>query len=132
MLKRFSLSIFFIICFSIFSSTAVFSETPETIPQESQTQKTVSETVPETIPETIPEKNYENLMKIKDSTSKFPAGLLATIAGAVILLLSFKGYLAYKKFKNKSHIVSAPLTETLETPKDFKTAINLFLGKTDE
>ena len=86
------------------------------------------------VPETIPEKNAENLKKIKDSAfaSKFVNGAaiiltISILVGLIILILKF-----YKKFSERTNIAEASPKETLATPDDFKTAINLFLEKTDE
>jgi len=130
-LKKFSISIFFIICFAVLSNCVVFSEPQNTQPVQ-QTQKEVVSG--EEIPETIPEKNYENLMKIKDSpkTSKAFNVIVSLVALIILGVLGFAGYKFYKKISTQNYIISSPPDETLETPKDFKTAINLFLEKTDD
>ncbi len=86
------------------------------------------------IPETIPEKNAENLKKIKDiaQTSSVFKLLLTVCALLFLALLAFIGLKIYKKISDKKYIIETSPKETLATPKDFKSAINLFLGKTDD
>lgn len=96
--------------------------------------KDVSESVSENIPETIPEKNFENLKKFRDfafNSNLFSIVIVILLLG--VLAFCFLGVLKlYRKISNKGYIVEAPPKETLASPKDFKSAINLFLGKNDE
>ena len=137
LLKKFSVLIFFIISFAFVN--CVYSE-PPVQPAEQQPiteQPAVGETKTETledIPESIPEKNYENIKKIKESALTLkPIVIFAAGTFVIVLLIIFifmrRGT---KRWNDKGYIVSAPPKETLESPKDFNTAINLFLGKTDE
>lgn len=132
LLKKFSIIAIFIISLGFCSTMMVFSEPPvteNTVQQVTENTQTLDE-----IPDSIPEKNYENLKKIKNSvtTSKTFLSMITFLILGVTGLIFIAFFRFYKKLKNNKQIVSAPLKETLETPKDFKTAINLFLGKTDE
>lgn len=117
----------------VYSEPAVQPAEQQTVAEQPAVQETKTETL-EDVPESIPEKNYENIKKIKDSalTSKkivpFAGGIFVIIL--LIILLSIRR--VRKNWNDKGYIVSAPPKETLESPKDFNTAINLFLGKTDE
>ena len=136
LLKKFSLIVVFIFSFAFLSSSVVFSENavqPDVQPVAAE-QATEQTKVVEETPDTIPEKNYENMVKIIDTAtdSKTFAILIFAASLGLLALILFGGYKIYKKHKEQGYIVSAPPKETLESPKDFKTAINLFLGKTDE
>ena len=136
-MNKIGLKILTIICFVLLCAPTGFCEPQGAAPNQaleivqidSVSQNNLNE-----IPDTIPEKNYENLKKIKDSatTSKIFNFLttLVSIIFAIICLVG--GFKLYKKWSNKGYIISAPPKETLATPKDFKSAINLFLGKTDD
>lgn len=59
---------------------------------------------------------------------------ITAIAGVAISVLAiFLGLKIYKKFilKNDTKSENLNYNETLESPKDFKEAINIFLDKTD-
>lgn len=131
-MKKLKIFLTFILCFTVLFVTKSFC-TPvlaDNVPASTQ-EVVVDDTQ---VPETIPEKNYENLMKIKDSivSSKTISIIMALFCLAVIMGLGYYGYKLYRKRSSKGYVVSVPLNETLEVPKDFKTAISLFLGKTDE
>ena len=136
-MKRFSFIILFIISFFIYCNSTVFAEVESPMVQnESVSQEKVQESLPvvNEVPETIPEKNYENLKKIKDSKaySKTIKFLVNIFIALLALLGAFGIYKFYTKRKNKTVIVDGTPKETLLTPNDLKSAINLFLGKTDE
>ena len=85
---------------------------------------------------TIPEKNAYNITHMKKTGFKY--GLLkffSAILGVLISSLAiFFGLKLYKKFilKNNSNLDNIDYDKSLESPKDFKEAINLFLDKTDK
>lgn len=135
-MKKFSL-ILIAICLFIFSNTVVFSENTTDVMQTEPQTETVSEqskSENQAALETIPEKNYENLMKIKDSKaySKVFNIVVSLLILALLIALVFGIYKFKKKFTERSVIIDKPSKETLVTPTDFKTTINLFLEKTDE
>lgn len=129
-MKKFKITTFLIFSFLVLGSGIAFCE-PAVQPEIPASEEQV---ISGEIPETIPEKNAENLKKIKDSAfaSKFVNGAaiiltISILVGLIILILKF-----YKKFSERTNIAEASPKETLATPDDFKTAINLFLEKTDE
>lgn len=83
----------------------------------------------------IPEKNLNQLQNIGKDTpeNKFLKFIIAMIGVAISALAIYGGLKLYKKImESKGIYVSNPNDErSLESPKDFKTAINLFLNKTD-
>ena len=133
-MKKFRLNIFIIIFCTFLSCGLVFCEpVTQNVPATQQSTVQTTETE-EIIPETIPEKNYENLMKIKDSatTSKNFSVFIWILTGLTILLGLLGLFKFYRNWKEKNYIIETTPKETLATPKDFNSAINLFLGKTDE
>jgi len=128
-----------IIFMAIFStlSTGVETfalETPSPAVQVSVPTKQITPSVAE--PNSIPEKNAYGLTHMqkggfKDSILKFFLAMLGVLisSGAIFMGLNF-----YKKFvlKNNAKIDDIDYNKTLESPKDFKEAINLFLDKTDK
>lgn len=101
------------------------AETPQTV-----TPKNI------TTPDTIPEKNAYALSHIKPRGFKY--GLfkffIAMLGVLISALAIFGGLKLYKKIilKNSSILDNVDYKKTLESPKDFKEAINLFLDKTDK
>lgn len=88
----------------------------------------------------IPEKNSRDLEKLskpeeqtgfKYAFFKFFAAMMGVLVSALAI---FAGLKFYKKFvlKNNSKLDNVDYEKTLESPKDFKEAINLFLDKTDK
>lgn len=86
-------------------------------------------------PKSIPEKNMDRLKDIGKNGSKngFLRFFIAMSGVAISSLAIYGGLKLYKKISlQKNMFVSNPNDErSLETPKDFKSAINLFLNKTD-
>jgi hypothetical protein len=87
-------------------------------------------------PQTIPEKNTYKLTHMpqkgyKSTILKFFIGMFGVLISSLVILMSLK---LYKKIglKNKSKADNINYDKTLESPKDFKEAINLFLEKTDK
>lgn len=87
-------------------------------------------------PATIPEKNAYAITHMKKTGFKFAVlKFLATMLGVLISALAiFIGLKTYKKFilKNDVKLSNIDYDKTLESPKDFKEAINLFLDKTNK
>ena len=87
-------------------------------------------------PTTIPEKNAYNLTHMEKNGFKYSIfKFLAAMAGVLVSALAiFLGLNFYKKFALKSNqkLDSIDFDKTLESPKDFREAINLFLDKTDK
>lgn len=141
-MKQFKKVIFLIFSFIVLSSGVAFCE-PAVQPETST--NTVTEQVNDItadntqndindVPETIPEKNIENLKKIKESpmASKFTGILFFILLAAALVILYIAGLKLYKRTIGKIQIADASPKETLASPEDFKSAINLFLGKTDD
>ena len=88
------------------------------------------------IPTTIPEKNAYDLTHMENrgfkySIFKFFLAMAGVLVSAVAIFLGLR---FYKKFALKSNkkLDNIDFDKTLESPKDFKEAINLFLDKTDK
>lgn len=88
----------------------------------------------------IPEKNSQELEKLakpdeqmgfKYAFFKFFVAMMGVLVSALAI---FAGLKIYKKFvlKNNSKLDNVDYDKSLESPKDFKEAINLFLDKTDK
>lgn len=62
---------------------------------------------------------------------KFLSSMLGVLISVLIIWMSLK---LYKKFivKGNSKLDNIDYSKTLESPKDFKEAVNLFLDKTDK
>ncbi len=88
----------------------------------------------------IPEKNSRDLEKLakQEGQTGFKYAFFKffiAMAGVLISALAiFGGLKFYKKFilKNNSKLDNVNYNTTLESPKDFREAINLFLDKTDK
>lgn len=89
-----------------------------------------------TTPETIPEKNAYALSHMEQRGFKYSLFkfFMAMIGVLISALAIFGGLKLYKNIilKNSSKLDNIDYDKTLESPKDFKEAINLFLDKTDK
>lgn len=115
-------------------STASMFPTPES---QSVTQTdTVSSTVPvaQKLPKTTVQKQ-EKQKPVRDNFQaiimKFLIAMGGVLVSAVILFLVLK---TYKKFfmQNGANFMEKDYANTLESPKNFKEAINIFLSKTNK
>lgn len=72
----------------------------------------------------------ENITKGHTLILKFFASMLGVVVSALVIWIVLK---LYKKFvfKANSKLDNTDYNTTLESPKDFQEAINLFLDKTD-
>lgn len=124
-----------ILILALFFSTIIFSEvksfalspqlpTIQTVPGSKQVEHNT----------TIPEKNAYALTHMKKTGMKY--GILRFLMAMLGVLISslaiFLGLKIYKKLvlKNDAKGNNIDYDKTLESPKDFKEAINLFLNKT--
>jgi len=86
--------------------------------------------------DSIPEKNAYKLSHIKPLGFKYSLFkfFIAIIGVLISALAIFGGLKLYQKIilKNSSRVHSIDYGKTLDSPKDFKEAINLFLNKTDK
>lgn len=87
-------------------------------------------------PQTIPEKNAYQITHMKQhslkaSLFKFVLAMLCVLISSLAILTGLK---FYKKIglKNKSKTDNIDYSKSLDSPKDLKEAINLFLEKTDK
>lgn len=92
--------------------------------------------VPNAIPTTIPAKNAYELahrgqMGFKYQVYKFFTAMFAVLVSALAIFFGLKIYKQVLLKKN-SNLDNIDYDKTLETPKDFKEAVNLFLNKTDK
>ncbi|MFA7659235.1 MAG: hypothetical protein WCY19_07360 [Candidatus Gastranaerophilaceae bacterium] len=87
-------------------------------------------------PATIPEKNAYGLTHMEKTGFKYAFfKFFVAMAGVLVSALAiFFGLKFYKKFvlKSNAKLDEIDYDKTLESPKDFKEAINLFLDKTDK
>lgn len=85
---------------------------------------------------TIPQKNAYALTHMKKTGFKYGVFrfLMAMLGVIVSSLAIFLGLKIYKKLilKNDAKFNNIDYDKTLESPKDFKEAINLFLNKTNK
>lgn len=129
-------TIFSILVFTGIETLALETQTKSSIAQEQTAPiKIVNETAKEA-PKTIPEKNAYELAHMQQSGFKYAFFKFFAAMGGVLLsaLAIFFGLKIYKKFilKNNLKMENIDYDKTLESPKDFKEAINLFLDKTDK
>jgi len=127
----------------VFTGIETFALEPQAKPPVTQEQaapakptaKTPSKTVGEAT-KTIPEKNAYELAHMQQSGFKYAIFKFLMAMGCVLLsaLVIFMVLKIYKKFalKNNLNIENFDYDKTLESPKDFKEAINMFLEKTDK
>lgn len=99
-------------------------------PTTSQTPQTQSK------PQNIPQKNAYKIThlpqhSLKASLFKFIVAMLCVLISSLTILMGLK---FYKKLglKNKSKADNINYNKSLDSPKDLKEAINLFLEKTDK
>lgn len=86
-------------------------------------------------PKTIPEKNAYELTHTRTGPKYIIFKFFATMFGVLVSALAiFLGLKIYKKFvlKSNENIDKIDYSKSLEGPKDFKEAINMFLDKTDK
>ena len=131
----------FILLIAFFTSVrsfAVEAPTPPLAKTVAVTQEAKQPQPPTAMaPKSIPEKNIyalshmEKKSGFKYSLFKF---FLAMIGVMISSLAIYGGLKLYKKIavKNSEKLDSIDYAKTLESPKDFKEAINLFLDKTDK
>lgn len=88
------------------------------------------------IPRTIPEKNTYKITHMQKTGFKYKLFKFFTAMLGVLIssLAIFGGLKIYKNLmlKNNSKSDTIDYNKNLESPKDFKEAINLFLDKTDK
>lgn len=113
------------------------AQTPvaSSIPANTSTTQTQAEQ-PMVKTQSIPQKNAYQLTHMekkgfKYAVFKFFISMFWVIVSALLIFLGLK---FYKKMilKNNAKIDKIDYDKTLESPKDFKEAINLFLDKTDK
>ncbi|HPT41196.1 MAG TPA: hypothetical protein PLG15_02310 [Candidatus Gastranaerophilaceae bacterium] len=131
------LNLLFSFLFLMFS-TALFACATEPNAPMSQNAP-VTQTIPaqsSAMPATIPEKNaYELTHMEKDGFKYGILKFLLAMTGVLVSALAiFLGLKIYQKFVlNKTTMPAKTVNGSeLETPKDFKDALNLFLDKTDK
>lgn len=111
------------------------------VPQQAGTSSLSGNQVPQPAvgsqPASIPQKNAYALTHLnkqddfKVNALKFLLAMLGVLVSALTLFLVLK---LYKKvtLKNNLNLGDIDYDKTLESPKDFKEAINIFLDKTDK
>ena len=133
LLKFRNFVIIFIAIFSIFvfSKGESFAIAPENSPT---VEKTVSQD--DSSPQTILEKNAYDLSHMQKTGYKYGIYKFFTAMFGVLVsvIAIYFGLKLYKKIalKNNEKLDNIKFDKSLESPKDFKEAINLFLDKTDK
>jgi hypothetical protein len=139
--KIFSIIIVITAIFSILVLTRVesFAQTVETTPTPAVSTVSTTQLQPTNsvdIPKTIPEKNVYTLAHMQKTGFKYRVFKFFTAMFGVLIssLAIFFGLKFYKKFmlKNNQKLDNIDYDKSLESPKDFKDAVNLFLDKTDK
>lgn len=131
-------SIILALLFSILLFTGVErAKALDTKPQASQGTSFTKTGEPKV--KTIPEKNLSTLSQIdhlekksfKYNLFKFFTAMFGVLVSALAIFFGLK---VYKKFvfKNMQPADKEDFEKSLNSPKDFKEAINLFLGKTEK
>lgn len=131
----------FILSTFLFMNIKCFAAGPATVPPIQAPAGALSENqIPQSAkgyqPATIPEKNAYTLTHL-NKEDNFKVGILkfliAMIGVLVSVLVIFLVLKLYKKvmLKNNLNLGSIDYDKTLESPKDFKEAINIFLDKTE-
>lgn len=87
-------------------------------------------------PQSIPEKNIYAIKHITKQGFKYKIiKFFAAMFGVIVSVLAiFAGLKIYQRFilKNREKFEETDYPNTLESPKDFRDAINLFLHKTNK
>lgn len=131
-LKIVNILLIFTVIFAIIIATQnVALSLPETtVPTAQTTQQQVKS------PGSIPAKNAYALTHMEHKGFKYAVVkfLLAMLGVAISAAAIWMGLKLYKKLmlKNNLNIGNIDYDKTLESPKDFKDAINQFLHKTDK
>lgn len=124
--------IFSTLVFTGVESIAVISQSPaiQTNVQTKQTDKNIAK------PSNIPEKNAYAISHMKKTgfkyaMVKFLMAMLGVLVSSLAIFLVLK---FYKKLvlQGNTKFSNIDYDKTLESPKDFKEAINLFLDKTNK
>lgn len=131
-LKIVNALLIFTVIFAIMIATQnVAASAPDSTVSTTQTAQTQLKT-----PDSIPEKNAYALTHIEHKGFKYAVlkFLLAMLGVAISAVAIWVGLNVYKRFmlKNNLNIGNIDYDKTLESPKDFKDAINQFLHKTDK
>lgn len=139
--KTLNLTLILVVIFSILIFTKVESFALSTqLPLTSQTPTTqtlgpVKQIKQGKVPTTVPEQNAYALSHMEKTGFKYTVFkfFISMIGVLVSALAIFIGLKLYKNFilKNNAKLNNIDYDKTLESPKDFKEAINLFLDKTD-
>ena len=127
---------------AIFSTLALGVETfafdtPAQAVQTAVPKQNIGQNTPSVdAPNTIPERNAYELTHMQkggfqESLLKFFLAMLGVLVSSGAIYLGLK---LYKKLvlKNNAKLDDVDYNKTLESPRDFKEAINLFLDKTDK
>lgn len=128
-------AIFSTLVFTGVESFALNNEIP-TATSTTSTQKQMTPSKNVTEPTTIPGKNAYALTHMEKTGFKY--GLFKFFMAMVGVLISalaiFLGLKFYKDFilKNSAKLDNIDYDKTLESPRDFRDAINIFLDKTDK
>lgn len=130
----FSTVIFFYGSKTFALDTAATQSAAHSAAQSTQNNKTISNN--QSSSESIPEKNLYELTHMEKKGVKYSLfKFLIAMAGVAFSALAiFAGLKLYKNFslKHNEKFDNIDYDKNLESPKDFKEAINIFLDKTDK
>lgn len=123
----------------VFTGVETFAaDTTSTVPAAPVAQNVAGDkqTTPDAKPVTIPKKNAYAMEHMEQTGFKYAMlkFLIAMFGVLISCLAIFAGLKFYKKIVLKSDLKQGDIDydKTLESPKNFKEAINLFLHKTNK
>lgn len=121
---------------SLSVSNVAYAEQPQVtqqVPQQTASDKKTEQV--DDAPQSIPEKNINTLKNMDKNSAKYKVfKFFISMLGVVISALAIYGGLKlYKTIISRASLFpkQPKYDNTLETPTDFKTAINMFLKKTE-
>lgn len=128
-LKILNILLIFTAIFSIMIITKDIAMSAQNIPTQTATSGVAA-------PKTIPQKNAYAITHMENKGFKFAflkfvIAMIGVIVSATAIWLGLKFYKNIV-LKNNSKLDTIDYDKSLESPKDFKEAINLFLNKTDK
>ena len=132
--------VFSVMIFSMFicglGDSKAFAITPAVVQTKAVDNLNKQEKKDISSPKTIPEKNtyaitHMGKNSIQYKLFKFFIAMFGVLVSSLVIFMGLK---IYKKLmlKNNSKSDTIDYNKNLESPKDFKEAINLFLDKTDK
>ncbi len=121
---------------NVFSSSVAYAEQSQVTQQVSQQTENNKKPVRiDDAPQSIPEKNIQTLKTMDKNSTKYKVFkfFVSMLGVAISALAIYGGLKLYKTIISRASLFpkEPKYDNTLETPTDFKTAINMFLKKTE-